>query len=164
MVSGRLIAYIHIHLSQVGRLTMSHKVAALFEFFGVHTDWEGPGDVSPVGHAANVHLDLACPNFGIQEARQFTQAEQDVFPGCPVLKDGITMPATSPVWELIWMKNWRRNFPLPTSPASTCAGENCVAAMARLPNLRGESTGAGIFVVAKVLLLLDRVSSGEVAV
>jgi mannonate dehydratase len=31
---------------------------------------------------------LAIPNFGIQEAREFTQAEQDVFPGCPVLKDG----------------------------------------------------------------------------
>jgi mannonate dehydratase len=41
-----------------------------------------------VGHAANVHLDLAVPNFGIQEARDFTQAEQDVFPGCPTLKDG----------------------------------------------------------------------------
>jgi mannonate dehydratase len=41
-----------------------------------------------VGHAANVHLDLACPNFGVQEARQFNQAEQDVFPGCPELRDG----------------------------------------------------------------------------
>jgi mannonate dehydratase len=41
-----------------------------------------------VGHAANVHLDLACTNFGIQEARAFTQAEEDVFPGCPQLRDG----------------------------------------------------------------------------
>jgi len=36
------------------------------------------------GHAANVQTDLACHNFGIQEARQFTQAEQDVFPGYPL--------------------------------------------------------------------------------
>ena len=42
---------------------MARKVAALAEFFGVRTAWHGPGDVSPVGHAANVHLDLACPNF-----------------------------------------------------------------------------------------------------
>jgi mannonate dehydratase len=63
-------------------------MAAMCEFFGVRTAWHGPGDVSPVGHAANVHLDLAIPNFGIQEARKFTQAEQDVFPGCPELKDG----------------------------------------------------------------------------
>jgi len=35
-----------------------------------------------------VHLDLATQNFGIQEAREFRQAELDVFPGCPTLKDG----------------------------------------------------------------------------
>ena len=42
---------------------MARKVAALCEFFGVRTAWHGPGDVSPVGHAANVHLDLAMPEL-----------------------------------------------------------------------------------------------------
>jgi mannonate dehydratase len=88
LVSGRLIDFIRIHLSQVGGLSMARKIAAVCEFFGVRTAWHGPGDVSPVGHAANVHLDLACTNFGIQEAREFTAAEQDAFPGCPELKDG----------------------------------------------------------------------------
>ena len=88
LVSGRLIDFIRCHLSQVGGITMGRKLAAFCEFFAVRTAWHGPGDVSPVGHAANVHLDLACPNFGIQEARQFSQAEEDVFPGCPQLKDG----------------------------------------------------------------------------
>jgi mannonate dehydratase len=88
LVTGRLIDFLRIHLSQVGGLTPARKAAALCEFFAIRSAWHGPGDVSPVGHAANVHLDLACPNFGIQEARQFTQAEQDVFPGCPELKEG----------------------------------------------------------------------------
>jgi mannonate dehydratase len=88
LVTGRLIDFLRIHLSQIGGLTPARKAAALCEFFAVRTAFHGPGDVSPVGHAANVHLDLACPNFGIQEARQFTQAEQDVFPGCPELKEG----------------------------------------------------------------------------
>ncbi len=88
LVSRRLIDFIRVHISQMGGLTMARKMAAMCEFFGVRTAWHGPGDVSPVGHAANVHLDLATPNFGIQEARNFTQAEQDVFPGCPQLKDG----------------------------------------------------------------------------
>jgi mannonate dehydratase len=88
LISGRLIDFIRIHISQIGGLTNARKVAALCEFFGVRTAWHGPGDVSPIGHAANVHLDLATPNFGIQEGREFTQAEQDVFPGCPVLKGG----------------------------------------------------------------------------
>lgn len=88
LVSERLIDFIRVHISQMGGLTMARKMAAMCEFFGVRTAWHGPGDVSPVGHAANVHLDLAIPNFGIQEARAFSQAEQDVFPGCPELRDG----------------------------------------------------------------------------
>jgi mannonate dehydratase len=88
LVSSRLIDFMRVHLSQIGGLTPARKLAALCEFFGVRSAWHGPGDVSPVGHAANVHLDLAIPNFGIQEAREFTQAEQDVFPGCPVLRNG----------------------------------------------------------------------------
>jgi mannonate dehydratase len=88
LIAGRLIDFIRIHISQIGGITMARKVAAFSEFFGVRTAWHGPGDVSPVGHAANVHLDLATPNFGIQEAREFTQAEQDIFPGCPQLVGG----------------------------------------------------------------------------
>ena len=88
LVSRRLIDFIRVHISQIGGLTPARKMAAMCDFFAVRTAWHGPGDVSPVGHAANVHLDLAIPNFGIQEAREFTQAEQDVFPGCPTLKDG----------------------------------------------------------------------------
>ena len=63
LVTGRLIDFIRIHISQVGGLTMARKIAALCEFFAVRTAWHGPGDVSPVGHAANVHLDLATPQF-----------------------------------------------------------------------------------------------------
>jgi mannonate dehydratase len=98
LVSKRLIDFIRVHISQVGGLTMARKMAAMCELFAIRTAWHGPGDVSPVGHAANVHLDLAVPNFGIQEAREFTQAEQDVFPGCPMLKDGyycLSEPGTS---------------------------------------------------------------------
>ena len=76
LVSRRLIDFIRVHISQVGGLTPARKMAAMCELFAVRTAWHGPGDVSPVGHAANVHLDLAVPNFGIQEAREFTQAEQ----------------------------------------------------------------------------------------
>ena len=88
LVSGRLIDFIRCHLSQVGGITMGRKIAALCEFFAIRTAWHGPSDTSPVGHAAQVHLDLACPNFGIQESMGFSQAEHDVFPGCPELKNG----------------------------------------------------------------------------
>ena len=81
--------YIRIHISQIGGITPAMKVARLSEWFNVKTAWHGPGDVSPVGHAANLHIDLAVWNFGIQEGGYaFSEKEQAVFPGCPTYKDG----------------------------------------------------------------------------
>jgi mannonate dehydratase len=117
LVSGRLIDFIRIHLSQVGGMTMARKVAALCEFFGVRSAWHGPGDVSPVGHAANVHLDLAIPNFGIQEAWEFTQAEQDAFPGCPVLKDGYYHANDRPGWGIDLDEKVAARFPIRDEPS-----------------------------------------------
>lgn len=117
LVSGRLIDFIRIHISQVGGLTMARKVAALCEFFAVRTAWHGPGDVSPVGHAANVHLDLACPNFGIQEAREFNQAEQDVFPGCPTLKNGYYHANDKPGFGIDFNEALAAKFPIRDEPS-----------------------------------------------
>jgi mannonate dehydratase len=117
LVTGRLIDFIRVHISQVGGLTMARKIAALCEFFGVRTAWHGPGDVSPVGHAANVHLDLACPNFGIQEARSFTQAEQDVFPGCPELKNGYYHANDRPGWGIDLNEKLAARFPIKDDPS-----------------------------------------------
>ncbi len=116
LISNRLIDFIRIHLSQIGGLTMARKVAALCEWFGVRSAWHGPGDVSPVGHAANVHLDLAIPNFGIQEARDFTQAEQDCFPGCPTLRNGYYTVSDRPGLGIDLDEDVARRFPLTDDP------------------------------------------------
>ena len=63
---------------------------------GVRTAFHGPGDVSPVGHAANVHLDVAVPNFGIQELSPMGDELQEVFPGCPELRAGALHPNERP--------------------------------------------------------------------
>jgi mannonate dehydratase len=116
LVSGRLIDFIRIHMSQIGGLTPARKVAALCEFFAVRTAWHGPGDVSPVGHAANVHLDLATPNFGVQEARLFSQEEQDVFPGCPELKDGYYYASDRPGLGIELDEKLAERFPISDDP------------------------------------------------
>jgi mannonate dehydratase len=116
LVSNRLIDFLRIHISQIGGLTPARKAAALCEFFGVRTAWHGPGDVSPVGHAANVHLDLAVPNFGIQEARLFTQAEQEVFPGCPELKDGYYWANERPGLGIDLNEELAAKFPVTEDP------------------------------------------------
>jgi len=116
LVSERLIDFIRVHISQVGGLSMARKMAAMCEFFGVRTAWHGPGDVSPVGHAANVHLDLAVANFGIQEARDFSQAEQDVFPGCPELKDGYYWASEKPGLGIDVDEALAAKFPIEDDP------------------------------------------------
>jgi mannonate dehydratase len=96
LVTNRLIDFIRVHISAIGGVTPARKLAALCEAFGVRTAWHGPADVSPVGHAANLHLDLCCPNFGVQEWLPFTEAEQAIFPGCPRVRAGYMYPNDRP--------------------------------------------------------------------
>ena len=100
LIQNRLIDYIRCHLSQVGGLTPARKIAAFAEQFGVKTAWHGPGDVSPVGHMAQISLDIVIPNFGIQEYTPFNERTQEIFHGCPVLKDGYLWVNESPGWGI----------------------------------------------------------------
>lgn len=88
LISNRLIDFIRVHISAIGGISPARKLAVLSEAFGVRTAWHGPGDVSPVGHAANIHLDLCSPNFGIQEWTVVSDRIREVFPGTPEVKDG----------------------------------------------------------------------------
>ncbi|MCS7060154.1 MAG: enolase C-terminal domain-like protein [Anaerolineae bacterium] len=96
LIVEQLIDFIRVHISQIGGLTPARKLAALCEAFSVRTAWHGPGDVSPVGHAANLHLDLVCHNFGIQEFAGFNDALREVFPGCPEVRNGYLYPNDRP--------------------------------------------------------------------
>ncbi len=100
LISERLIDYIRIHVTQAGGFTPCRKIAAMGEIFGVRTAWHGPGDVSPIGHMANVTLDVVCYNFGIQEYSPFNDHLQEVFHGCPVMKNGYLYPNDAPGWGI----------------------------------------------------------------
>jgi len=89
LVSSRYIDLIRMHISAAGGLNLARKVAYTCEFFGVQTAWHGPANVSPVGHAVNLHLDLAINNFGICEGHAFNEQLQELFPGCPEIRNGI---------------------------------------------------------------------------
>lgn len=96
LVSGRLIDFIRCHISAIGGITPALKLAHLCEAFGIRTAWHGPGDVSPIGHAAQAHLDISSRNFGIQEAAGFSDAHREVFPGCPEITSGAISVSDSP--------------------------------------------------------------------
>ncbi|HEX3746369.1 MAG TPA: enolase C-terminal domain-like protein [Bryobacteraceae bacterium] len=100
LISERLIDYIRVHVSQAGGFTPARKIAILAEMFGVKTAWHGPGDVSPVGHMANVTLDVVSYNFGVQEYSAFGTRTREIFSGCPELKDGYLWVSEKPGWGI----------------------------------------------------------------
>lgn len=67
LIESRAIDYIRVHLSEVGGITPSKKLQQFAAEYGVRICWHGPGDMSPLAHAANIHIDLAAENLGLQE-------------------------------------------------------------------------------------------------
>jgi mannonate dehydratase len=113
LIEGRLIDFIRCHISAIGGLTPARKLAILGEAFGVRTAWHGPGDVSPVGHAANVHLDVASRNFGVQEWAGISDLEQEMFPGSPQVRDGYVYPNDRPGFGIDIDEELARKYPCP---------------------------------------------------
>ena len=98
LIKDRLIDYMRMHISQMGGLTPARKVAAMGEIMNVRTAWHGPGDVSPIGHVAMIHLDLNITNFGIQEFTPFNDAEHAIFKGLPEMRGGYYYATDKPGW------------------------------------------------------------------
>lgn len=96
LVERRLIDFIRMHISAIGGITPARNAAILAQTYGIRTAWHGPHDVSPVGHAANLHLDVWSPNFGIQEWCRFPELVYEMFPGCPEVRDGYLFPNDRP--------------------------------------------------------------------
>ena len=88
LIKDRLIDFLRVHPSMVGGITGAMRACALAEAFGVKTAFHGPLDMTPIGHAANIHMDLALPNFGIQEFYMISEKMNEIFPGSPYAKDG----------------------------------------------------------------------------
>lgn len=116
LIAEQLIDFIRAHISQLGGLTPARKLASLCEAFGVRTAWHGPGDVSPIGHAANLHLDLACHNFGIQEVIFFGDALREVFPGTPELRGGYLWANDKPGWGVDLDEAQAAKYPITLAP------------------------------------------------
>ncbi|HET7220297.1 MAG TPA: enolase C-terminal domain-like protein [Vicinamibacterales bacterium] len=116
LIKERLIDFIRIHISQIGGLSPARKVAALSEFFGVRTAWHGPGDASPVAHAAQLALELASYNFGVHEGSSFPKETQDVFVGCPEVKNGYMLAQEKPGHGIEVDEKVAAKFPIPAGP------------------------------------------------
>ena len=104
LISEQLIDYIRVHISQIGGITPARKLQIFAEQYGVKTAWHGPGDMSPIAHAANIHIDFGVqewsgiepPNFVIQDLKGPHGALLEVFPGLPEFDKGYVYANDTP--------------------------------------------------------------------
>lgn len=109
---------IRSHISSLGGITPARKLATLAELCGVRTAWHSPGDVSPIGAAANVALDVTSAAFGIQEYHRFSDPVEEIFPGTLRAHRGVLTPNDAPGWGIEVDEKAAAAFPPDEGPDS----------------------------------------------
>ncbi|MEV8372668.1 D-mannonate dehydratase ManD [Kribbella sp. NPDC056861] len=95
LVNEQLIDYVRAAVTHFGGVSPIKK---LFDFAAqqqIKSAIHGPEDISPVGMAAAIHLDLAIHNFGIQEYAGYTAATSEVFRHEFTFSDGYLHPGSA---------------------------------------------------------------------
>ena len=96
LITEQLIDYIRTSVVHAGGITHLRRIFALAELYGVRSGSHGATDLSPVCLAAALHVDLAIPNFGIQEYMRHTPATDEVFPHSYTFAGGYLNPGEAP--------------------------------------------------------------------
>ncbi|WP_432967294.1 D-mannonate dehydratase ManD [Dactylosporangium sp. CA-233914] len=96
LVREQLIDYIRATVVHAGGITHLRRIFDLAALHHVRTGSHGATDLSPVCMAAALHLDLAVPNFGLQEYMRHTEETDAVFPHGYRFEDGYLHPSEEP--------------------------------------------------------------------
>ncbi|WP_328535473.1 D-mannonate dehydratase ManD [Streptomyces sp. NBC_00344] len=96
LLHERLIDYVRSAVTHTGGISAMRKILDLAAVYGVKSGMHGPTDISPVGMAAALHLDLAVHNFGIQEYMRHSPRTLEVFRTSYRFGDGLLHPGDQP--------------------------------------------------------------------
>lgn len=96
LLKERLIDYVRSAVTHIGGVTAMKKLLDLADIYQVRSGMHGPTDISPVGMAAALHLDLAVHNFGIQEYMRHSERTLEVFRTSYRFEDGLLHPSDTP--------------------------------------------------------------------
>ncbi|PZG23353.1 D-mannonate dehydratase ManD [Nonomuraea aridisoli] len=96
LIREQLIDYIRATVVHAGGITHLRRIFDLAALHHVRTGSHGATDLSPVCMSAALHLDIAVPNFGIQEYMRHTEATDEVFPHGYHYADGYLHPSEEP--------------------------------------------------------------------
>ena len=95
VIEEEWIDYARIDLCIAGGITEAMKIAGWCETHYIKLATHNP--LGPVSSAACLQINLACPNFGVQEQpRKPGEALTDVVPVYPQWRDGSLLPPTTP--------------------------------------------------------------------
>ena len=96
LITNRLIDFIRTSVTHAGGITHLRRIFDLAHLYGVRSGSHGAGDLSPVSLGAALHLDLAIPNFGIQEYMGHAPGWDDVFHASYWREGGYMHPGEDP--------------------------------------------------------------------
>jgi mannonate dehydratase len=96
IVQEQLVDYIRTSATHAGGITHLRRIFQLAELYQIKSGSHGPTDISPIGMAAALHVDLAIPNFGIQEHQVHEALVDQVFPHAYRFEDGLMHPGDEP--------------------------------------------------------------------
>ncbi len=96
LIKDQLIDYVRSAVTHTGGITQMKKILDYAAQYQIKSGIHGPTDISPVGMAAALHLDLAIHNFGIQEYMQHGQYTNEVFQQSFTFEDGYLHPGNKP--------------------------------------------------------------------
>jgi mannonate dehydratase len=96
IIGEQLVDYIRTCVLHAGGISHVRRILALAELYQVKAAPHGPTDLSPINLAASLHLDLAIPNFGIQEHMRHQPLVDEVFPHAYTFADGYLHPGERP--------------------------------------------------------------------
>ncbi|MBO3680162.1 D-mannonate dehydratase ManD [Streptomyces sp. NEAU-YJ-81] len=92
LITEQLIDYVRSAVTHFGGVTPLRKLFDFAAQYQIKSGIHGPEDISPVGMAAAVHLNLAVHNFGIQEYSGHNALTQEVFRHAYTFTDGHLHP------------------------------------------------------------------------
>lgn len=96
LLNEQLVDYIRCSVVHAGGITHLRRIFDLAALHHVRTGSHGATDLSPVCMAAALHLDLAVPNFGLQEHMPHAAETDLVFPHGYYYADGLMHPGEGP--------------------------------------------------------------------
>jgi mannonate dehydratase len=96
LIREQLIDYVRSAVTHTGGITPMRKLLDFAAQYQIKSGIHGPTDISPVGMAAALHLDLAIHNFGIQEYMQHGAKTNEVFAQTFTFDDGYLHPGNEP--------------------------------------------------------------------